>query len=75
MAAPTQEQIDALELMVQKAGGIQQMVVGGQTFVFRPIPEMLALITRMKRELAAADASAAGANPHVRWATVDKGFD
>ncbi len=75
MAAPTQEQIDALELMIQKAGGIQQMTVGGQTFTFRPIPEMLALVAKMKRDLAAANAAAAGTNPHVRWAVVDKGFD
>jgi hypothetical protein len=75
MAAPTQEQIDALELMIQKAGVIQQMIVGGQTFTFRPIPEMLELVAGMKRELAAANAAAAGTNPQVRYASISKGFE
>lgn len=71
MAAPTQEQIDALELMIQKAGVIQQMIVGGQTFIFRPIAEMQALLAQMKRALAEGQSETGTTS---RLATTSKGL-
>ncbi len=66
--AMTQEQIDAYERMIDAAGSIQSLTVGGQTFVFRPLPEMRARLAEMRRELAQAQGS------QTRFATHDKGF-
>jgi hypothetical protein len=37
--------------------------------------EAMDFLARIRGEVAAAAAVAAGTNPHVRWAVVDKGFD
>jgi hypothetical protein len=66
----TQTDIATLEAAIAKGSVIQQMIVGGQTFTFRTLDEMRALLADMKRQVGAA----AGTAPSFRIATVDKGF-
>lgn len=46
----------------------------GQNATLHTLEEAMAFLARIRREVAAATAAAAGTNPHVRWAIVDKGF-
>lgn len=48
----TQADIDRLEAAIAAGGALSSITIDGQTFTFRSIDEMSALLARMKRALA-----------------------
>lgn len=66
----TQTDVATIEAAIKAGAVLQQMTIGGQTYTFRTLDEMRALLADMRRQVGAA----AGTAPAFRVATFDRGY-